>query len=159
MSNIHKYMHTHLVCMSRKVCMYLNEHIRLYVIHAYNVSVYAYKAVYATYGSPDDFKALEHLNVRQGLYVSEWIYTTTLISIMTVSFFLEKKNSSSNSGAKAHRFGLCSQRSVSILFFFCAKKRQSLWKSEYISYMHTISECIQSLCILSFSDVSCTVKG
>ncbi len=39
---------------------------------------------------------------------------TTLISIMTVCFFLDKKNSSSNSGAKAHRFGLCSQRSVSM---------------------------------------------
>ena len=36
----------------------------------------------------------------------------TLISIMTVFFFLDKKNSSSNSGAKVHRFGLCSQRSV-----------------------------------------------
>jgi hypothetical protein len=34
--------------------------------------------------------------------------------IMAVFFFLEKKISSSNSGAKAHRFGLCSQRSVSI---------------------------------------------
>jgi hypothetical protein len=41
-------------------------------------------------------------------------YDETLISIMTVFFFLDKKNSSSNSGAEVHRFGLCSQRSVSI---------------------------------------------
>jgi hypothetical protein len=50
----------------------------------------------------------------------------TLIFIMTVFFFLDKKNSSSNFGAKTHRFGLCSQRSVSILFFLMLKKRQSL---------------------------------
>jgi hypothetical protein len=58
----------------------------------------------------------------------------TLVSIMTVFFFLDKKNSSSNSRAKAHRFGLCSQRSVSIQFFFMLKKRQSLWKSEYVCF-------------------------
>jgi hypothetical protein len=49
----------------------------------------------------------------------------TLISIMTVFFFLEKKNSSSDSGAKAHWFGLCSQRSVSILFFFVLEKKNN----------------------------------
>jgi hypothetical protein len=41
-------------------------------------------------------------------------------------FFSLIKNSSSNFGAKMHRFGLCSQRSVSIVFFFMLKKRQSL---------------------------------
>ncbi len=46
----------------------------------------------------------------------------TLIFIMTVFFFFHKKNTSSNFGAKAHRFGLCSQRSVSVVFFFMLKK-------------------------------------
>ncbi len=54
------------------------------------------------------------------------LYIHTLIFIMTVFFFLDKKNSSSNSGAKTHRFGLCSQRSVSI--FFYAKKKTIIMK-------------------------------
>ncbi len=47
---------------------------------------------------------------------------------MTIFFFLHKKNSSSNVGAKAHRFGLCSQRSVSIVFFFMLKKKTIIMK-------------------------------
>ncbi len=57
------------------------------------------------------------------LFLIIWIKPQgTLIFIMTVVFFLHKKNSSSNFGAKMHRFGLCSQRSVSIVFFYAKKK-------------------------------------
>jgi hypothetical protein len=54
--------------------------------------------------------------------ITDHILWSTLIFIMTVFFFLDKKNSSSNSGAKTHRFSLCSQRAVSIKFFFMIKK-------------------------------------
>jgi hypothetical protein len=95
------------------VCMYVNACKQGFdswpdaIAHTY---VYTH-----THLSPKSVHAASGLCVsRDPENEAEWYAKSTLISIMTVFFFLDKKNSSSNSGAKAHCFGLCSQRSVSM---------------------------------------------
>ncbi len=54
-------------------------------------------------------------------------------------FFSRKKKSSSISGAEAHRFGLCSQRSVSILFFLCPKKKTIIMEIRVCLHVWTLA--------------------
>ena len=81
-----------------------------------NTELVRFRSVSFVYGEKND----NHYE-NESMYASYKLFSNimvqmihTLIFIMTVFFFHDKKNSSSNSGAKTHRFGLCSQRSVSI---------------------------------------------
>ncbi len=82
------------------------------------------------------YKPLKADNGRQLFWDWQYLHEIcyTLIFIM-IDFFSTKKNSRINSRSEMHRFEFCSKRFRTKMHkysFFTLKKRQSLWKWEYL---------------------------